>query len=130
MARNIADVKKRSILFVYNADSGFLNAVVDYSHKIISPSTYKCNLCAITYGNFGMENDWKQFIKSLKVNVLFLHKDEFKEKYKRGGKFPSAYIKNDDLKLFVSQEEMNSLKNLNELMDLVKKKMRNLQINK
>lgn len=51
------------------------------------------------------------------------HKDECKEKYKKEGKFPSAYIKENDLQVFISQAEMNAIKNQHELMDLVTSKL-------
>ena len=121
--KDVTEDKKETIIFVYNADSGFLNALIDYAHKIISPKTCPCNLCAITYDNFGMKSDWKKFIKSLEVNVEFLHKDEFLKKYKKEGKFPSAFRKNKELKLFISQEEMKALKSLDEFIELIKKKL-------
>ena len=37
-----------SLLFVYNADSGFFNTLADIGHKLFSPATYPCQLCAIT----------------------------------------------------------------------------------
>ena len=69
------------LLFVYNADSGLLNAAVDYFHKIISPATYSCSLCAVTYGNHKMRPSWQQFIAQLPVQVTFLHRDELHKQY-------------------------------------------------
>ena len=60
---------KPTLLFVYNADSGLLNSAKDYVHKIISPKTYECNLCAVTFGNFGIKNEWKRFVDSLNYSV-------------------------------------------------------------
>jgi hypothetical protein len=115
--------KTPKLIFVYNADSGFLNALGDFAHKIVRPSTYACNLCAVTFGNLGMKMEWKQFVNNLDLDVEFLHKDEFREKYKKDGEFPSVYIKNTDFKVFISQTEMNAIKNQHELMDLVKDKL-------
>ncbi|WP_232221892.1 hypothetical protein [Methanococcoides burtonii] len=50
-------MSKNTLIFVYNADSGLINEMKDYVHKIVSPSTYECNLCAITYGNTGIKNE-------------------------------------------------------------------------
>ena len=44
----------RSLILVYNADSGFFNALADSAHKLLSPSTYDCRLCALTYGAIQM----------------------------------------------------------------------------
>ena len=64
------------LIFIYNADSGIFNAVSDYVHKIVSPATYPCSLCGITYSNLGMEKAWAEYLKSLAMPTLFLHKDQ------------------------------------------------------
>jgi hypothetical protein len=38
------------LLFVYAGDSGAVNGLVHYVHKIVSPATYECHLCALTDG--------------------------------------------------------------------------------
>jgi hypothetical protein len=43
---------KISLVFVYNADSGVFNTLSDIAHKIFSPETYACNLCALTPHEF------------------------------------------------------------------------------
>ena len=42
------DLDDKELIFIYNAKSGFINELVDYAHKIISPETYESNLYAIT----------------------------------------------------------------------------------
>jgi hypothetical protein len=69
------------LLFVYNADSGIGNALMDSLHKHISPNTYQCQLCRLTYGTLGMRNDWKAFITSLPLPSDFLHRDELLKKH-------------------------------------------------
>ena len=49
------------LIFIYNAKSGIGNAFIDWAHKIISPKTYDCNLCSITYNNLGKEISGKNF---------------------------------------------------------------------
>ena len=46
-------ILNQNLVVVYNAKSGGLNAVLDYVHKMVSPKTYNCNLCKLTYDNFG-----------------------------------------------------------------------------
>lgn len=70
-----------TLIFVYNADSGLFNALTDMAHKIFSPSTYPCRLCALTYGNFGMRREWRDFVNRLSAQVEFLHADELKGRY-------------------------------------------------
>ena len=131
----IMSVEKR-LVFIYNADSGVVNTVKDWWHKLLRPSTYSCNLCVQTFSAFGMKKDWKEFINKLNVPVEFLkkdkfsleflHRDEFKEKYDMpDAKFPSAYLHSDSkLRLFISQDEMNSVNSLDELMELMNQKIK------
>jgi hypothetical protein len=65
------------LLFVYNADSGFFNAMADIGHKLFSPETYACPLCAITYGLLTEKAEWRDFISSIDAECVFLHRDEF-----------------------------------------------------
>jgi hypothetical protein len=65
-----------TLLFVYNADSGLFNTVTDIAHKIFSPDTYQCDLCALTHGYFTVREAWQGFIESLGVPCEFLHRDQ------------------------------------------------------
>ncbi|WP_292470338.1 hypothetical protein [Methanolobus sp.] len=115
----------KKVIFVYNADSGIFNSIEDYVHKIVSPSTYGCNLCGLTYGNMGMKNNWKQYISGQKYPVEFLHKDVFFKKYNLDNvSFPCAYIEyNGKIELLITSDEINYLGTLEELMLLVSKKL-------
>lgn len=126
---------EKQLIFVYNAESGgAFTAFKDTLHKTFRKSTYECNLCAVTFGAFGMKRDWKSFVNDLDVNVEFkkkdkfkfefLHKDEFGQKYEvKDAKFPSAYLLDKSgLELFITQDEMNAVKSIDELKELVNKK--------
>jgi hypothetical protein len=65
-----------TLLFIYAADSGLFNTVADIAHKLFSPHTYQCQLCALTHGHFKVRNEWQQFIRSLPVPCKFMHRDE------------------------------------------------------
>ena len=71
------------LLFVYNADSGLFNTVTDIAHKLLSPSTYTCDLCALTHGHFKVRDKWVGFLQNLDADCEFLHRDEFHAKYGR-----------------------------------------------
>ncbi|WP_406656076.1 hypothetical protein V7O62_09505 [Methanolobus sp. ZRKC2] len=117
---------KKKIVFVYNADSGIFSSIGDYVHKVVSPSTYGCNLCGLTYGNTGMmKQSWKSFVSGLKFPVEFLHKDEFSKKYDlEDVSFPCAFIESEgELELLINSDEMNALSNLDELKSLVSEKV-------
>jgi hypothetical protein len=65
-----------TLLFVYNADSGLFNTVTDIAHKIFSPQTYQCDLCALTHGYFSVREAWQGFIEALEVPCEFIHRDQ------------------------------------------------------
>ncbi|WP_299130856.1 GTPase [uncultured Winogradskyella sp.] len=70
-----------TLIFVYNANSGKLNALFDAGHKLFSPSTYKCSLCALTYNTLTERTLWKEFRTKSKLTMEFYHKDEFETKF-------------------------------------------------
>lgn len=119
---------KPTLLFVYNADTGLFSVMTDYAHKILSPKTYPCNLCAITYGNMGMNKKWKEYIDSLTIPIDFLHRDEFLEHYDlKDTQLPAAFIKKgDDIILLIDHSEINGCISVEELMDLVTVKIKNV----
>ena len=119
------DFVSKKIVFVYNANSGILNMAADYIHKIVSPSTYNCRLCGLTYDNTGMKNTWKEFIAGLKYHSVFLHRDEFLDTYGEiRDDLPCAYLEiAGKLDLFITADEVNSCSTLEDLMELVSGKV-------
>lgn len=118
----------KRLIFIYNTKGNLFSSVTDAVHKIISPDTYKCSLCAITYGSLTMRREWRDFIKSLEIKVEFLHSDELKKRYpKLKIKLPAAIITrkaNTTPKLLISASEMNKAKTIIDLKRLVKTKLR------
>jgi hypothetical protein len=117
------------LLFVYNADGGLLPGLKDMFHKILSPSTYPCSLCGITYGATKMMPEWKEFIKTLPVPVEFLHRDEFANDFpqSRNQRLPAAFVLSPtgELSPFIQAEEMDAT-DLNGLMALVQARLTRL----
>jgi hypothetical protein len=115
--------EKPKLVFVYNAASGIFNLLSDVAHKILSPETYACNLCAITHTNFGMKKEWKEYLESLERPLEFLHADEFEAKYKRGNVELPAIFKeeNGDLILAVSAAAINGCRTVDDLKDCLQR---------
>ena len=115
------------LLFVYNADGGRLAGLKDMFHKILSPSTYSCSLCAITYGATSMRPEWGAFIKALPVPVEFPHRDEFRRDYPQWARhpLPAAFAVEEDgtLTPFIEAPVMDAA-DLNGLMELVRERLR------
>ena len=110
-----------TLVFVYNANSGVFNTLADAAHKIFSPATYACHLCALTHSNFGMRREWQDFIASLDTPVEFLHADELKAKYHVAGvALPAVFQKEDgQLKMWLDSSAINSCQTLTELKQLI-----------
>lgn len=116
--------KTTKIVFVYNADSGIVNGLFDSLHKTFRPKTYSCNLCALTYGLTSMKKDWKQFLDSLPYEITFLHRDEFKKHYPDVKvKLPAILLNDIVVSVLVSAKELNQIKNLDELTQVVAKRL-------
>ncbi len=113
------------LIFVYNANSGIFNALLDSLHKTFSPKTYNCNLCAITYTSFSMKKKWKDFISKLNVPVLFLHRDELEKKYGITAiQLPVLLAtRGNHFDVILSSERLNEIKHLEDLIEQVKQKI-------
>ncbi len=69
------------LVLVYNADSGRINALLDMAHKLFSPETYQCDLCAVTHGAFREREAWRAFVDALPLPVEYRHRDEFRRQH-------------------------------------------------
>lgn len=115
----------QKLVFVYNADSGLLNLILDAAHKIFSPATYPCNLCALTYTPTGLPH-WRRFVKTLPWPVEFLHKDELAEQFgETEADLPAAFVwDGQKLLSWIDAEEMNDFTSLEELITAVAQRSR------
>jgi hypothetical protein len=112
-----------TLIFVYNADSGVFNTLTDAAHKIFSPQTYRCNLCALTHSALGMRKEWKRFLDGLGGPLEFLHADEFKSRYGVAGVPLPAIFKSDGehLEVSVGADSINACRTMDELKRLILK---------
>lgn len=115
----------KKLIFVYKADSGLMNFVLDAAHKLFSPATYPCNLCALTYTPRGLPR-WRRFVKELPWPVAFLHRDELVEQYgETGAELPAAFMWDGaELHTWIDAHEMNSYQTLDALMAGVVERVR------
>lgn len=118
-----------TLVFVYNADSGMMNLAKDVLHKLLSPSTYPCSLCDLTYSALGERRSWVRFRKQLNVMQAYLHKDEFVAEYQhtQGWKpsftsldYPGIFaVKGGDVTLVATKQQLDGCASLPELKSLV-----------
>jgi len=114
--------EKPTLVFVYNADSGLFNLLTDIAHKIFSPQTYDCNLCAVTHDKFGIKDEWRKYLKTLAAPVEFLHADEFKAKYQieNTDKLPAIFrLENGQLNLAINSNAINACRNIDDLKRII-----------
>src|SRR5919108_3634154 len=110
-----------ALVFVYNADSGLFNTLADVAHKIFSPRTYPCNLCALTNSAVGMRKGWKRFLDELDRPLEFLHADELKARYGvAGGALPAVFKKGGEgIEVLVEAASINACRTMDDLKRLI-----------
>ncbi|WP_396597205.1 GTPase [Dokdonia sp. R86516] len=117
------------LLFIYNANSGTLNGVLDTAHKLVSPETYQCELCDLTHGAFTEKKEWLRFRESVKTPMQFLHKDEFLKRYKSKWlpqyDFPVVLaVVDSGLEVAISKERLTELQTPEALIKEVREVLR------
>ncbi len=118
--------KNSGLVFVYNADRGFFNLMADISHKMLSPTTYPCNLCALTHGSFSMRKEWRDFLAKIKPPLTFMHRDEFRKEFKLEDDLPAIYIQDlrtEELRPFIVAATLKTLTGLEDLKHMISDKL-------
>ena len=113
------------LIFIYNAKSGLVNELIDFAHKIVSPSTYNCNLCAISYRNFSMKKKWSDYISSLPISSTFTYKDKVSKYGYENIELPSIIFRdNSKSNVIISNEEINKLKKIDQLINILSDRLK------
>ncbi len=110
------------LLFVYNADSGLLSSLKDTVHKSVSPGTYQCNLCKVTFGPVSMKQQWKEYIASLPHDIEFLHRDEFQRRYPEAKNIslPTLFVtRRNGIETAIPATAINNVRSVEDLIELV-----------
>lgn len=105
-----------NILFVYNAESGKLNSILDIAHKAISPATYQCSLCSLTHDTLNEKSEWTRFKASSTNHLEFLHKNEFEAKFKTKYVYPVILDNTGEMKVLFSKADLNKFNSVAELI--------------
>ncbi len=108
------------LIFVYNADSGPISGLFDIGHKIISPDTYSCGLCRLTYDTLTEKQAWRAFRESASIEMEFLHRDEFEKKYGLTFDYPVILRHETEIEIFLSKKEIVGFTHLDELIEKIK----------
>ena len=110
------------LLFIYNANSGKINALFDAGHKFLSPSTYQCSLCALTYDVFTENTVWRTFRTESNLTMEFYHKDEFETKFPSVTMIYPAILKleGNQLTTVINNEILNDISDVETLIERLK----------
>ena len=114
------------LIFVYNADGGVLNALGDMVHKIVSPATYPCSLCALTHGPVAMRRAWRRFLGTIGLPTRFVYRDEFRiDLDRRDVPLPAILLRGQSgpPEVLVSAAELNALPDLPALIALIETRL-------
>jgi len=114
----------KSLLFVYNAKSDYWSKKIDFAHKIISPSTYSCSLCALTHGNWGKTEVWKAFRIDSDVKMEFIYKNDFQKEHPNYHcEFPiilEREKKSSNLSVVLNNNQLSNLDTVENLITAIK----------
>lgn len=113
-------VSEEKLIFVYNADEGAFNALMDTAHKLFAPNTYQCNLCALTHGITSMKSEWKNYMSNLNYETRFYHKKGFKQEWPQLSiELPAILLQKDDTQvpeIIMGAQQLNEQQSLAQLM--------------
>lgn len=115
-----------TLIFVYNANGGLLSALGDAVHKLASPATYPCSLCALTYGAVSKRPAWRAFLARVGLSALFLYRDEFRADLDTRDLPLPAILLGDDgpaPEVLVSAAELDALPDLASLIALIEARL-------
>jgi len=107
------------IVFVYNADSGRINALLDIAHKAIRPQTYACSLCALTHDLLSEKQAWKSFRDRTPFDLAFYHKDEFEKTHDLRFDYPVILRQTDRFEPLVTAEQIGAIACVDALIDRI-----------
>lgn len=111
-----------TLILVYNANSGKLNALISAGHKLLSPSTYECQLCTLTHNTFIENKLWKTFRETTDIKMTFYHIDEFEKALPNHSfNYPVILKKEKEvLTILISSNEFKNIKNIEGLIATIK----------
>jgi hypothetical protein len=113
------------LVFVYAGDSGALNALFHVAHKIVSPSTYPCGLCALTHGIVAERSEWREFIRAQSLPAEFLHRDELRRRHPDAtDALPAVFLEGaSGLQPLLAAEEIRKCKTTAELIEAIRARL-------
>ena len=114
------------LILIYNAEGGIFAQLSDAVHKLVSPSTYACSLCALSYGAVSMHGAWRRTLESLPVTPVFLHRGEGKvSALAPKAELPAILLRQGSAspELLIGADELNAMPDLETLTELLLRRL-------
>ncbi len=111
-----------AIVLVYNANAGIIAGIGDSLHKLLSPATYPCRLCAITYGLLAMRAQWRRWLDAQAWPVEVFHRPDFRAAHpaQHAKALPAIFRRDGDrLTLLVGADAMDDIDDVSGLIAAV-----------
>ena len=89
----------RKLIFIYNADSGRLAAMLDSVKKMVR-SPKACALCTITHGLVRKRTEWEEIECRLGLPTKYYHRDDMPDSI-------AGFLKDEGLRLPVVLRELD-----------------------
>ena len=116
----------KTLLVVYNTNSGVLDSLKNYSTGMAPASGADiCTLSAITHSPVGMKKEWKRFLKDLDIPSRTLDRNAFSSEFGHyKTTFPVVLVqKGTELEVLIGTEELNRCRDLSDLILLMKQRL-------
>lgn len=110
------------LLFVYNAQNDLFSKSLDYAHKLLRPSTYRCELCSLTHHAFGERKLWQDFQKNGNVEMEFLYIADFEKRFGKAlGHYPMIFEKVDgSWEKWMTKDDLKRISRIEDLIEEIK----------
>ena len=106
------------LIFVYNANTDPISAIVDYAHKVFKPSSYKCELCALTHHNLGERSAWKDFKNRTNADMEFMYIRGFEATFNLQYDYPVILMKAEEgFQQLMGKKELQKISSVSELIE-------------
>ena len=117
----------REIMFVYNEVSSPISMVMGFAHRLVSPETYECRLCDLTYNRFTMKAEWRTFLDRIGIPATFHFRNKFVASHplRSGDPFPMILYAGDsgEPTTLLTADEINATTTLAQLEAAVTEKL-------
>ena len=113
------------LIFVYNANAGIAAGIMDSIHKTVSPATYPCSLCAITYGAVRMNPRWKAWLKAQPFESRFYHRPDFRAAYTDiVADLPAIFVeRGGQTEMLVNAQDFDEADTVDKLIALIERRL-------